>query len=599
MKTTRDISMRISHNLIMILVIPIGLCSVLAIKGSGGDIDNRDSDGAVTGTPIGSSGGTVKPAEGAALSPGTKLVVPPNAASHEVPILLTVREALDRTLAEEADGSVITALMAFAMNGNKEDALHPVFTPAAILAGGTSVGLEFELYPDGTQFLQPVILEIPLADITLQPGDMVVVLVVNADGIVEVVQDVQMTANHLRVPLQHFTEVTLWKIIGNAAAFAVLSPIMFPENEIRHARQLVGPFVAEVSRDMLAAQCTQSGKGPFINSGMLPSYSQLLNNLARSDGDIGGETYEQQGKLRVWLENIRLQGLPSVSMAEIHKKALELAGGDVFQALVVAHEVLRSDRDAKKFIDLIQDVRGDSTDDEVGARYHLLGTAIYGFWYEHMRFQPGGVTFVVPAWLSAFFEESFVSGDIFSDPGEFVVDLAGSDLGRDLYRNTVAAQAGTNKSCGGEGTLPEFPITYSGTGTTSETWAHKTYGSATCPTMATWWISLYSNGTLQGEYEALNPQVPSTYGSSVTRCVDSSNDWSISFGGKHYPDGSFEINPSGSNLYYDYTNHIFLTGKLTGTFNANNIKANYYYNDPTSAGGELTLEHEFDLPKSP
>ncbi len=429
-------------------ILVVMIFTVFGCGGGGGSDD--DSGESVVGTLIGLGGGIVKPEKGADLSPGTQLVVPPNAASEEVSILLTVSESLAGTLAEEADVPTITAIMAFAMDRSDEDYLHPMFTPAAILAGGTHVGLDFKLSPDGTQFSLPVSLEIPLADISMQSSDLAIVLLKSAGGDMEVVPEAQMTVDTLKVPLYHFSDVSPWKIIGNMAAFAVISATMFPKDEIEHAKQLVDPFVAEVNKDILDAHCSQSGIDPFVNSNMLPTNFQLLSNLAAiSDVQIGGDSLGLQNPLKDWILNVRLQGLPSVSIAEIYTKSLELTGGDVFKALVLAHEVLRSDRFPKEFKDLIQDVRGDNSDDEVGARYHLLGTAIYGFWYEHMQNQPDPSKLNIPPDMASFLEEAFVSGhvDIFTDPGEYVVDLAGAELGRNLYKATIAAHEGTEGPC--------------------------------------------------------------------------------------------------------------------------------------------------------
>ena len=130
------------------------------------------------------------------------------------------------------------------------------------------------------------------------------------------------------------------------------------------------------------------------------------------------------------------QQLPPVSLAQVFDRSLELSGGDAFRALAIAHEVLRHDRleGNRKFKTIITDLRGDGHD-ELGARYHYLGMAIYGFWYQHLvaTATDNSEWYVTAPELTAFLEEHFVSNDLGSDPGEYVVDVAGGQFGRELY----------------------------------------------------------------------------------------------------------------------------------------------------------------------
>ena len=411
-------------------------------SGGGGGDDNA--------TVVGASGGEVEPSEGADLSPETKLVVPSNALSDEVPIELKIYGRSTVAFSETINQPAVKAVMSAGMENGNAYEMHPVYSPAAILSSATHVGLEFELSPDGTSFSKPARLEIPLSDISLESGDQPIAIVESKNDETSVILDASIANGTLTLPLTHFTSVSPLRIIKNTAAYIFISYWDFPEAEINHAVDLVKPFVSEVNQKILDAHCARSDLDPFINTGVLPSYYDLLNNLARNEGDIGADTLALHNQLKNYIEKVRLEGRPALSMADIYNKSLELTNGDAFTALVLAHEVLRSDRYPKDFKDLIEDVRGDGSNDEVGARYHLLGTAIYGFWYAYIQDHNDASKLVLDPDFVSMMEEAFVSGDIYSDPGEYVVDVAGAKLGRDLYRATSAWQDGAQGPCDGD-----------------------------------------------------------------------------------------------------------------------------------------------------
>ncbi len=137
---------------------------------------------------------------------------------------------------------------------------------------------------------------------------------------------------------------------------------------------------------------------------------------------------------------------------------------------------------------------------------------------------------------------------------------------------------------------------YKGTGTSTDSFSHPTRGNASCPSTATWEITLYESGSLSGSYLNTNPQVAWDSGSDI-QCVDSSHDkHEIWFSGSH-SNGHFEI--SESDLYYDYTSARFRGAgtKIEGIYNANSIytQPSYIYIDDDYYDGIKTLEHEFNL----
>ena len=436
MKSSRFKSIFVNFFLLTIILF---LCA--CSSGGGGGSDNA--------TAIGPAGGEVKPSKGADLSPDTKLAIPSNALSDEVPIEMKIHERSTVAFSETINQPAVKAIMRAAMENNSAYKMHPIYTPAAIFSGATHLGLEFELSPDGTIFSQPANLEIPLSDLTIESDDYPVALVESENGEISVLMDAQINDGALTFPLKHFSTVSPWRIAKNTASFIFISIYDAPIEETDHAVALVAPFVSKVNQEIIDAHCGRSDLAPFINIPVLPSYYALLNNLARNKGEIGADTLALHNQLKDYIERVRLEGLPDISMADIYNKSLELTNGDVFTALVLAHEVLRSDRFPKEFKDLIEDVRGDGND-EVGARYHLLGTAIYGFWYEYVQDHNVASMLVLDPNFVSLMEEAFVSGDIYSDTEEYVVDVAGAKLGRDLYRATVAWQNGEQGPCNEE-----------------------------------------------------------------------------------------------------------------------------------------------------
>jgi hypothetical protein len=90
---------------------------------------------------------------------------------------------------------------------------------------------------------------------------------------------------------------------------------------------------------------------------------------------------------------------------------------------------------------LIENVRGDGGD-ENGARYHLLGVAVYSFMYQHAR-ATGTAPFYIPSPTTAVaLEEAWVSGDIRTDAVEYAVDRRGAAFGRILYQDYQMIAAG-------------------------------------------------------------------------------------------------------------------------------------------------------------
>jgi hypothetical protein len=234
---------------------------------------------------------------------------------------------------------------------------------------------------------------------------------------------------------------------------------------------------------LIAEQCENAEL--TVNVKNLPGFKDLISNLSdiglpSAVPLIGGLSQVQLIDLRVELSRRRDTGVSS-TIAEIYALAVEYTDNDAFQALTLAHETLRDNAERSRSADaserealyLVEPIRGDGPNtDEVGARYHLLGTAIYAFWTEHQRHLPvherSEYDFfdLTPEYVVGI-EEGYISGDIRRDPAELVVDLVGVQLGRDLYeavaRRGVVPFAEAIDICAGGGRVRQDPGCVTGT----------------------------------------------------------------------------------------------------------------------------------------
>ena len=269
--------------------------------------------------------------------------MPAGAVDSATTFRLTARAVED----DGANGATAIALSTFALGQPATDGFHPLWTPFAVLGAGTPAAFELVAEPDGAAFDVPVELEIPATLFPLGEDEALVVLSEGSDGVVEVVSDVRLGAETVTVPLDHFSAVKLIRIPFNVFATWWTG---IDKQAIDDASQLVGPHVLGVAGDVVAAHCRRDD-AVLYDASRLPNYFDLLNNLGRASGDIGGIDFDQYNGLLQWLKDIRSTGAPSVSVAEIYERALELSGNDAFQALVLAHEVLRDDRENRDLID--------------------------------------------------------------------------------------------------------------------------------------------------------------------------------------------------------------------------------------------------------
>ncbi|WP_201352055.1 hypothetical protein [Hydrogenimonas urashimensis] len=184
-------------------------------------------------------------------------------------------------------------------------------------------------------------------------------------------------------------------------------------------------------------------EAPDADADRIPSLVALINYLGFEKGRVESGTEEA---LLAWMRaraDATARGESpehGTTLAALFGEAASLSGGDIFLALVAAHNLLREHRRDASIQRALQNYRGDGGD-ESGARYHLFGMALYAFAYAYFSEHPDRASEIDIDLLDpervALLAEGAVSGDILTDTMEYAVDLEGIELGRDLYENLM------------------------------------------------------------------------------------------------------------------------------------------------------------------
>lgn len=454
------------------IVLFAALTLMLGFAGCGGDDGNggvgggtpRPEVGAgeLSEAPIGPDGGRIEIPETDDLLPGVTLVVPPGAVSDETQF------SVQAELADESERPVdlassepsfYLALVEYALDNTSAGA-HPVYGPMLALSSAEFAGPGLLLGPDGAEFAAPVEVVMPISLLGLDDPSSALPVLRGPDGAWEIADDfgVDPAAGTATVRLSHFTPL---KWVGNAASNLVTLVVTTWNTEefertVAEARNSLPQDTFE--RFVTGTVCAD--RAPSFDGQRIPDLFTLGDYLGF---EVTRVESGQEDALANW---IRDQFDPNnrnshhVPLDDVFGKAMELNDGDVFQALVTAHNVLRDGRKSISIQGPLQDYRGDGGD-ETGARYHLFGVALYTFASEYWREQGVGLlgeTILNPEVIVTA-EEAIVSGTIFSDMKEYLVDLQGVDLGRELHgqvaghnlEELAAAHGVTEQDCGTAG----------------------------------------------------------------------------------------------------------------------------------------------------
>jgi hypothetical protein len=424
--------------------------------------------GALYSSPLGPGGGRIEVPAGDEMIGGLVVEVPAGALGEAAELSVQARPHLDasvRSLAER-EPELHLAAVAYALDNAQTSEIHPLYGPLFALSAAEFAGPQIALGPDGAAFTTPVEVRAPLATLGIGEGEAAsaMPLVRSADGTWEVLSDfsVDTAAGVATVRVTHFSVLQwlknlVWSPVGVGTAYgsgAVKDALgRLPQNTL-------GSFAE-------GAVCSK--QEPGANLSKVPGLPTLLDYLGFEAGSVRSG---QEKSLEKWITDqfqearAGTRQYNSITLGEVFGKAMELTGGDIFQALVTAHNTLRDKRDSPSVQEMIENYRGDGGD-ERGARYHMFGMALYSFAYEYFLERTNIVrnsgqlvigTEALDPRVVATIEESVVSGDIVSDVTEYAVDLQGAELGRQLYRQVRNAQRGdlvsrfsVNEACDGSG----------------------------------------------------------------------------------------------------------------------------------------------------
>ncbi len=430
------------------------LALLLAACDDGGtpqDAEGPEDDGAATTrytAAIGPEGGRIEVPASDEVIGGAALSVPGDALTAEAEVSIQAQPfdaETPRQLAE-AEPELQLALVGYALDNIDTAVMHPLWGPIFGLSSAEFAGPGLLLGPEGQEFATPVELEMPLDTLGIDDPETALPLLRNDDGSWQVIEDYSVDEAEgvatVRVP--HFSLMqwlrNLVKAPGETAA-------VFASGAVQQARGRLPQDTFE--RFGRGAAC--SGQDPSANLSKIPGLPTLLDYLGFEHGAV---RTGQENTLKTWITDQFKEAragnlqLNSISLAEVFRKAMELNGGDIFQSLVTAHNVLRDNRDSPSVQQMIENYRGDGGD-ERGARYHLFGMALYSFAYQYFLDRTNiardsgqlviGTEALDPR-VAATIEESIVSGDILTDVTEYAVDLQGAELGRRLYKEVRNAQ---------------------------------------------------------------------------------------------------------------------------------------------------------------
>lgn len=474
------------RRLILPIAATVAVVAVLVIvtrdDNSNGPTAGETRNGQTTAT-IGPDGGSMLIPKSDAAGAGIALDVPRGALSEDV--VMSISASLGRVgdllaLADEQP-DVWSGLADYTLD-NEDTLLHPVFGPLVLASLTEFTGPVIEFGPSGLDLDEPATVEVPLALVELPAGTVPVVLLEGDTGW-EIVGGVTVdeAKGVLRFEVNHFSRSFIGRILGNMVSNPTASPTI---EQYHQALETLSAGPADGVSDAVqrAILCRE---GTSFDASAIPDASTILDYLGFETTRISrapaGAGNRVRDALRAHFETARAAGNRTphdFTFDQLLNLTMNETNGDPFQALVLAHDVLRDNRNSPSVQGVMANVRGDNGD-ENGARYHLLGTAIYAFAYEHLRAtHQTGIFWPPRAETVVSWEEAWVSGDIHTDTVEYAVDRLGARLGRDLYRDYAASAAG-HRSVYVELLCATAPTTTTTSSTTTTTTPTTTSSSTT------------------------------------------------------------------------------------------------------------------------
>lgn len=336
------------------------------------------------------------------------------------------------------------------------DAMHPV-APT------------LRLGPSGTVFEVPVDITVTIDEESRGTGTSVVPLLIDDEGRVEIAPIVARAddGGTVTVAVTHFSLLVVVGVGGALVSLAIAGPRLLRNTPSLALYALDRGPIAAAARDLptreelaselfSAALCSNTVIRAWAEPATeRPSLYQTLQWLAFKNGEDAIERPAVGAALQSFLTqraaDVRNGVAQPASPGEVFEVAVDAADGDVFDALIQTHNLLRDESDAQRFgrsryREALARIRPVGQDDE-GAWYHLFGTAAYSYLSREARTRLGSggdasSQAMTDGALVATIEEMFFAsegGDITGDPGEYVIDLRGVTLGVDLFERLALA----------------------------------------------------------------------------------------------------------------------------------------------------------------
>jgi len=452
-----------------LLLLPAG-CPDNGLGGGNGLLDpggplNVPADAAAA-KRIGAGGGEVLIADDAQRAQGVKLVIPAGAVPAGESLDFYARVVAPLGARDILPDRIDTVRAAQQFNAvPAEEEIHPLY---AALADAWSpiwhVGPLVEFGPENVQFEKPIEIHIPFDRESVTREEAILLAVYSgrydpATGGLSGERTPEITVDYdagvIVVRTWHLSTWQATKDLVTATVSRLLQSAARPFVNLPDAPSLTDAFAREIA-------C--SGLRPHVDIRRLPDPLLLLYYLASPMNAESRVLDPAQHALdRDRYVNLRVvtghevaiedwvlaQPAGSVTCEALFGEAYRQTGGDVAQALLLAHNTLRGFDGANRGLDVrgqalqerMAPLRGDGGD-EVGGRYHYFGMATFGFVmrvYSHFSTEfYGGLEIPVvdldEELVSAivYAEECLVSGDCLTDSMEYALDMRGRDTGFEL-----------------------------------------------------------------------------------------------------------------------------------------------------------------------
>ena len=446
---------------------PVGTSDPNAPGSGGGDPLAGVPADAIDARVIDSSGGVLEAPDPLSSTRTMQIVIPAGAVPAGAEVGFYVRQ-LNSLGAREFESEPVDIYDAAVQLGTPRDGVitHPLY--GALVQRNYArwhVGPTLELGPAGMTFAQPIEIRIPFEAGRWDPEELALATMFTGDyddadalisgpRIMDV--EVDMEASVLIARVEHFSIFQGALNILTETGSRVISLIQRAATDLPPAPDIT---------DEIAERIVCSGIKPRVVFEKMPEPLVLLWYLANPadapsrvvdpNGHIEAREFWERAEvvtgLEVPLEDwVISQPDKSVAMADLFGEAYERTNGDVFQALLLCHNVLRGFDGANRNLDVrgqtlqrrMANFRNDGGD-EVGGRYHYFGMASFGFILRavssFVEDRSRGIVQVpgldIDEDLTGFiiqFEECLVSGDCITDDVEYAIDINGRDLGFEL-----------------------------------------------------------------------------------------------------------------------------------------------------------------------